>query len=373
MQPDVLEFGGPPGGRHVPSWVRWLILGVVAVLGLLAAVRWTRHTSAPPAAPATPTPAAASAVAVPAGSAPTVIRNGGPLLDVRTGWELFARGPDGVARVELAAGRVTWTRVPPLDSSGPTAFLVGSGWAMIRPLDNVAGYLVRDGRPATALPGELGRGGDALPGPDPATVWLNLDQALRLIDLTGRPSGPTIPIPQDLYQPTSDGTGYALLIGTGGVYLATPGGLTRVTSGQLLAAGPTRWLVRECDATHQCQTLAVDRATGTRQPVAMVPGRLYGSLGLISPDGALAAVLEQDRSDARPAVHLIDVHTGADRLPNRPLHPTGEGAMAWSPESRWLFVADEDGRIWPLQAATAKVLELGAALPPVNQIAIRNA
>ena len=371
MEPDVLEFGGPPRRRRVPPWARWLILGVVAVIAL-AAVPWARHNSAPPAATATPTPAEASAVPAPAGSAPTVIRNGGPLLDARAGWELFARGPDGVARIELAAGRVTWTRVPPLNSSGPTAFLVGSGWAMMRPLDDVAGYLVQDGRPAVPLAGDLRRGGEALPGPDPGTVWLSLDQTLRLIDLTGRPNGRTIPMPQDLYQPTPDGTGYALLIGTGGVYRATPGGLTRVTSGQLLAAGPTHWLVRECDATYKCQTLAVDRATGNRQPVAMVPGRLYGSLGLISPDGALAAVLEEDRTGARPTVHLIDLHTGTDRLPNRPLRPTGDGAMAWSPDSRWLFVANEDGRIWPLQAATAKVVELGAALPPVNQIAIRN-
>jgi hypothetical protein len=371
MEPDVLEFGGPPRRRRVPLWARWLILGVVAVIALVAVPR-ARHNSAPPAATASSTPAAASAVALPAGPAPTVIRNGGPLLDVRAGWELFARGPDGVARIELAAGRVTWTRVPPLNSSGPTAFLVGSGWAMVRPLDNVAGYLVQDGRPAVPLPGELSRGGEALPGPDPTTAWLNRDQALRLMDLTGRPNGRTIPIPQGLYQPTPDGTGYALLIGTGGVYLATPAGLTRVTSGQLLAAGPTYWLVRECDATYQCQTLAVDRLTGTRQPVAMVPGRLYGSLGRISPDGALAAVLEQDRPDARPAVHLIDLHTGTDRRPNLALYPAGDGAMAWAPDSRWLFVANEDGRIWPLQAATAKVLELGAPLPLVNQIAIRN-
>jgi hypothetical protein len=321
-------------------------------------------TAAPPAAP--------SPVPAPSGSAPTVTRSGGPLLGVRAGWELFARGPDGVARIELAAGRVTWTRVPPLDSSGPTAFLTGPGWTMIRPLDEVAGYLVPDGRSAMPLPGELRRGGETLPGPDPATVWRGLDQTLRLIDVTGRPAGPTIPVPQDLFQPTPDGTGYALLTGTGGVYLAKPGGLTRVTSGQLLAAGPTRWLVRECDATYQCQTLAVDRATGARQPVAMVAGRLYGSLGSISPDGAFAAVLEDHATGARPAVHVVVLRTGDDRRPNQPLRPSGDGAMAWSPDSRWLFVANEDGRIWPLQAATAEVLELGAPLPPVDQLAIRN-
>jgi hypothetical protein len=368
MEPDVLEFGGPPHRRRLPPWARWLVLGVAAVI-VVAAVLWARHGSPPPAV--TATPAATSAVPAPTGSTPTVIRHGGPLLDVHAGWELFARGPDGVARVELSAGRVTWTPVPSLNSSGPTAFLTGPGRAIIRPLDNVPGYLVPDGRPATALPGDLDQGGQALPGPDPGTVWLNVDQTLRLIDLSGRPTGPTIAIPQNLYQPIPDGTGYALLTGTGGTYLAKPGGLTRVTTGQLLAAGPTRWLVRECDATYQCQTLAVDRTTGTRQPVTMAPGRLYGSLGPISPDGTLAAVLEQDPTGARPDVHLIDLRTGADRLPNLPLHPTGDGAMAWSPDSRWLFVANEDSRIWPLQATTAKVLELGAALPPVNQVAIR--
>jgi hypothetical protein len=368
MEPDVLEFGGPPPRRRLPPWARWSILGVAVVLAV-AAVLWARHGSTPPTA--TPTLAATSAVPLPTGSTPTVIRHGAPLLGVRAGWELFAEGPDGVARVELAAGRVTWTPVPVLNSSGPSAFLTGPGWAMIRPLDEVTGYLVTDGRPAAPLAGDLRQGGEALPGPDPGTVWLNVEQTLRLVDLTGRPTGPTIPVPENLFQPIPDGTGYALLTGTGGTYLAKPAGLTRVTTGQLLAAGPTRWLVRECDATYQCQTVAVDRATGTRQPLAMAPGRLYGSLGPISPDGTLAAVLEQDPTGGRPDVHLIDLRTGADRLPNLPLHPTGDGAMAWSPDSAWLFVANEDGRIWPLRAATAKVLELGAALPPVNKVAVR--
>ncbi len=366
----MLEFGGPPHRRRVPPWARWLILGVAAVVAV-AAVLWARHGSPPRTAAATPTLAAPSAVPVPTGSSPTVIRKGGPLLEVRAGWELFAEGPDGVARVELAAGRVAWTPVPPLNSSGPAAFLAGPGWAMIRPLDEVPGYLVEDGKPAAPLTGDLRQGGEALPGPDPGTVWLNADRTLRLMDVTGRPTGPTIAIPQDLFQPTPDGTGYALLTGTGGVYLAKPAGLTRVTSGQLLAAGPTRWLVRECDATYQCQTLVVDRTTGARRPVAMVPGRLYGSLGPISPDGTLAAVLEEDPSGGRPAVHLLDLHTGEDRLPNLPLRPTGDGAMAWSPDSRWLFVANEDGRVWALQAAAGKVLALGAAMPPVNKVAIR--
>lgn len=157
-EPDVVVFGGSPAEGLPPRGrLRWLALpvalGGVIVLAVLAhagprAAPQARRGSPPPSsAPATTAPAPAPA----APSSPpdvTVTTVGQPLLGVTAGWELFGWGPEGVVRIQLARGRVTRTALPPIASSGPTSFLVGRDWAMVRPLDGVPGYLVRDGRPA---------------------------------------------------------------------------------------------------------------------------------------------------------------------------------------------------------------------------------
>jgi hypothetical protein len=91
---------------------------------------------------------------------------------------------------------------------------------------------------------------------------------VRLISADGRPTRVSIPIPAGLSaQAVSDGAGYLLFSGTGGVYDARPGGLHRITTGSLLAAGPTGWLATDCDDDHRCVTVLIDRASGARRVV----------------------------------------------------------------------------------------------------------
>jgi hypothetical protein len=47
--------------------------------------------------------------------------------------------------------------------------------------------------------------------------------------------------------------------------------------------------------------------------------------------------------------------------------------MVWSPDSRWLFVAGGGGRLFPIEAATGDVHDLGVQVPPLSQVAIRPA
>jgi hypothetical protein len=74
---------------------------------------------------------------------------------------------------------------------------------------------------------------------------------MTLVGFDGRRTSTSIPFPRGDTFPTSDAAGYLLFQLTGGVYRATPEGLRRVTSGQVLAAGPTRWLTLECDSRHK--------------------------------------------------------------------------------------------------------------------------
>lgn len=66
-------------------------------------------------------------------AAPEVVTDHGPALpDTGGDWELFARSPDSVARLEPAEGKVTRTDVPELDSTGgKLAWSPDSAWLFV--------------------------------------------------------------------------------------------------------------------------------------------------------------------------------------------------------------------------------------------------
>jgi hypothetical protein len=375
-EPDVLVFGGPrhdPGPRLRRAARLVLPLALAAVAVAAAVAHGTGGTPAPqPSAVVGLAPSAGFGTPAPG---PTVVEAGRPLLGVSAGWELLGWGPDGVVRVQLAPGRVTRTAVPALDSSGPTSFVVGRDWAIVRPLDVVPAYVVRDGQPARPLTGALGRSGPGLPGPDPDHLWVangaGAGAEAILVDATGRPTGASVPVNSNGF-PEPDGAGYVLLRGPAGSYTARPGSRRRITTGDLLAVGPIGWLTRECGERSRCAMTFVDRATGTGHPLGGPPVEpSQGSTGVISPDGAIAAL---PAATTVVGVTLLGLATGTAREVKLPAGLAAQDAtMAWSPDSRWLFVAARDGRVYPIDAATGQVHDLGVVLPPLSQIAIRAA
>ena len=73
-------------------------------------------------------------------------------------------------------------------------------------------------------------------------------------------------------------------------------------------------------------------------------------------------------------MHLIDLESGVDRRFDVPLGPVDDFAMmVWSPDSRWLFVVGGGGRLYAIDSSTGRVSDLGIPLPPVDQLAVRNA
>jgi hypothetical protein len=379
-QPDVLVFGGARSGGG-PGRVRLRKLGLPAVLAaavLAAVLAHVAGSSATVAAPsASPSSVAPSPSPLPSLSsdAPEVTELGHPLLGVTAPWELFGLGPDGVVRIELARGRITRTAVPPVDSSGPISFLAGPGTAIVRPLDAVAGYAVPDGQPARTLEGPLGASGPALPGPDPAHMWTVVQsngqvQTMRLIGFDGRPTAASIALPPiSGGNAAPDGAGYLTVYAAGGTYDLRPGSIRRITTGQLLAMGPTGWLTLECDDQLRCFTVAVDRSTWARRVLGPVIST-SGPLGLISPDGRAAAIVTQDSSGAG-SVHLIDMSNGKDRGLAVPVRGDGDG-MVWSPDGRWLFVAGTDAHVHAIDPA-GRDHDVGVRLPVLHELTTRTA
>ncbi len=378
-KPDDLAAATPR--RRWPRWTPIVVLAVITLV--IVAVVANRHSPKRSASPqrhsssaARPSPSTAAPPGATSAARPVVVTNAGhSLLGIAGQWELFGRSADNVLRIQPRIGRVTRTPVPGLDSSGSASFVIGADRVIVHPIDFVPGFAVPDGRPAQVLPPALNNGGTMFPGPDLNHVWIASDpsQDLRLTTLDGRPAGVTIRFPNMFSGSSADGAGYALVGGVGGMYDARPGGLKRVTTGQLLAVGPTRWLAIECDEQAHCADVVIERRTGARRTLEGVTDDNLSPAGVISPDGSTAALLRPDPTTSDGLdVHLLDLTTGADHPLPLLLSQDQDDAIVWSPDGKWLFVSEATGHIAAVDAHDRKIHNLGVNLPPVHHLAIRN-
>jgi hypothetical protein len=341
LEVEWLDAESPPNraGRRPPHRAWYVLLGATGVAVVLV-LALTSHPTERAVPPTTPTATSnTSSIVLPESSVPptppvSLIDLGRPLLNVPPTWELVARDGDAVYQIQLATGRIARTSAP-ISSTGVVSLVVGPDEVIVRPWACVHGYLIRDGQPASDLRGMLAHCGPALPGPRPGQVWVQTgDQdhpRMVLVGLDGRPTG--VSVPGQGYLGVSDGAGYVLVDLVGGTYDARPDGLHRITSGRVLASGPTGWLAEECDDRHHCTMDVIDRRSGAHRTIGPARDDQYSG-GIISPDGTLAALATQTDQDQDAILHLIDLGSGADRATSVTLsndQAPGGGAMVWSP------------------------------------------
>ena len=301
----------------------------------------------------------------------------GPRLPDAGRWEVFGRSETEVVRLELRSGRMTRTPAPRLAASDRVSFLATGSGVLVRPVRSVAGYQVRNEKMAEPLPPGLGRGGVILPGPQPDQVWISGTSRfsnrgeMLLASLSAGWVRVQAGLPAVTHGPVqSDGAGSYLVGSTGGTYVRVPGGYRRISTGTALAASRGSLLSAECDQRLQCRHLLVDRRTGSRRPVDLLP-TLNAGLALVSlsPDGRYAAVAYRLATQS-PALHLIDLRTGVDREVAMAFDAAlATGSVAWSPTSDYLAVIGARGRLTIVAVATATAVPLGAEAPTVAQVA----
>jgi hypothetical protein len=391
-RPDEVVFGSsgprwPRGPRRLVYLAIGLVVAAVAVAAVTVAVLRQGNGSAASPPPVQPSESRGRSRPV------TVTQLSHPVLGVKAGWELFARGDGYVVRIELARGRITRTTVPELASTGPVSFVVQPRMVIIRPFDFVPGYVVPDGRSASPLRASMG--GPALPGPKPGQVWVGRPRTgfhpARMVLLRqgdcwrrNRPltcrTGVTVPIPSG-HTVVADSAGYPLVAGTDGTYEARPDGLQRITTGAVVAFSPTRWLTLECESPERCKNVVIDRATRKRHLLSQPIHDLRPFAGVISPDGSTAAVLER-HVKGRASLHLVALTASTDQQLAVPIDQfafpweqqgVGSQTLVWSPDSRWLFVVARTGRVLAVDRQAQSVHSLGFVLPPIDQIAVRSA
>jgi hypothetical protein len=177
----------------------------------------------------------------------------------------------------------------------------------------------------------------------------------------------------------SDENGRVLLTGEdGSTHVPGPGAVELVTSGTMVAVGPTGVLTTECPVHEGCTSSVLSHGSGRR---SMLPQAITDSVapGLISPDGRYAAVVRSAGATASEGgLSLINLTTGTGTgtgqiMPTSISAPVGPAQMVWSPDGRWLLVVIGTRRIAAIDPANGQIDDLGITLPPVRQLGVRPA
>jgi hypothetical protein len=196
--------------------------------------------------------------------------------------------------------------------------------------------------------------------------------ALTTLDGVRLASFIRIPLDSSAYNATPDGAGYLLFSGIGGVYDARPDGIRRISTGALLAVGPTGWLVVECDEQYRCQTVLIGRLDGSRRVVnagTVSPNQV----GVISPDGSTAAMLGTSPDGGR-GLYLLDLASGRRRDVRLSVSQDSFDAdLSFSPDSSLLFTVAAEGSLAVITRRTGAVGSLGVPLPVLSQLVLRPA
>lgn len=365
--------------RRLPA--RWLALGLGLLIAVVLAVVVTQRTDEPSAAPEKPPPpdtATAKPATTTANPAPEVIQ-ATRLADVGGDWELFAYGPGELMRVEFASGRMTRTRMPDLVSEAPVTVLALGDRAIVHPWEGGDGFVVKDGKRAVDQSDDLADSGFIAPGPKPDQVWLTMrvDEGRRSVNtlatktIVGGEMRPVESLPPSFWPDGPDGRGNVIVGGVGGQYLVRPAEVQRITTGNVIAAGPTRYLIQTCDERLRCHNEVVDRDTDARRQLEAEYSRadVY-ALGLISAGGRWAALMRGANSGS-PNLELLNLDTGRARVVDVDLEDgDSPGRVVWSPDGRWLVAVSGDDIVL-VDPNTGKVLPSGIEHQSVEVVAVR--
>lgn len=386
-EPEWLVAG--PAKRHRPPRRRltWAVLALAAVLagtGVLVG-RAQSDAPSPPNAETSRSPGPTpdpSPWSPPTGG--SVTRFPPHLLGVREGWELYGRADGEVVRLQLAAGRMTRTRVPSLDPAGPVSFVVTGGAAVARPRGHAPGYSVRDGRPARPLVDPRLQSGPVLRGPRSDEVWTvrGGGDAVRasLIRLRyDRGQGPVVALQASRLEAIASDAAGGLVVRTTGrtvAYRTVPDGPARyrgtseqaVTRGTLVAAGANTWVLADCPTT-RCPARVVDRGTGRARTLGLTVDHRWLS-GSVSPDGRYLALISRFSAGSTSLMMLDLTAEKRDVLPLQLADGADLSTLAWAPDGRRLFVTDRRGTLWVSEPRRGRLRQLGLDLPPLRQLAI---
>jgi hypothetical protein len=273
------------------------------------------------------------------------------------GLTLVAERRDQLALIDAATGGVRHIRLPP--SSRPPPGLDGMFTAGSDLIVNHHGSVLRisagDDRPVL-----LAEGHRAVPTHDSeGSIWVS-DGLLRAVASTAMRIAPDGTVLERVRLPAIvrpiAGTGDGLVVSDhGGISVVDAGGGEEIDAdGELVATDGEHIAWVDCQVGVRCVVVlgTVDDPDRTRVPLDPedIPAGYFGlATGTFSPDGRWMAFprFRVDGSGAleRPWITVVDTTTGAEVFRVRGAFTQDNSILplAWSPDSRWLFVASAEG------------------------------
>jgi hypothetical protein len=372
------------GGRRRPGGLVAIAFIVVAVIAVVVGTRRssdqashaTTTTSLAPTSVGRTTVAEettvleSSTLETPSTIAPdrTVTELGAPVLASHTRTELIVHTLDSLLRINLDSGEVVRTQVPIILTGEQTFMAVGSRSVVLRPANYIQGYVVPDDGGSRPAPGLLADGTLGLFS-NYDQFWMYLGQPTPRLEGVSFDGGDQGGIETPNLVPWGpDGTGQVVLTGLGGAYVAgSVPNLQRITTGDVFAAGPTTWLVRECDDRHVCTMSTIDRESHHRTTFdlpLLIAEPSPPVAGVIAPDGRIAAVV----MSRTQTVDIINLWSGIEfSIPTAAIRV----APVWSLDGRYLFYVDDAGWLWVYDRNTDRVLAFPVPVHDVQALAVR--
>lgn len=282
-----------------------------------------------------------------------------------------------VAWLDLTAQTIT-TRDLELPPFGRPDLFVGDDWALMPSSD--------PGFPGTLLQGDAGPadlvfdGSFELLGADGDGLWVAdrgdgdpVGITVRLLDLSGGDTGVELVLPS---VPDAIDPGGGLLVKAGGAWFTVSAlESTRITDGELLAAGSTTAVARECDAAFECRVVAIDRGSGERSDVAVrtdsetaLVERSPGRFSSVTDDGSAAIVsVVRPSESTTPSLAVLDLTTG--ELAN--VGATRDDSLVtFTPDGRFLLFLG-GGRLLAYDRLDGAVFDVSSALSTPETFGVR--
>jgi hypothetical protein len=288
-------------------------------------------------------------------------------------YEIVTAGAGGdIQYIDLARGIVTI--VDGAAGADTGLLFVGDTWVLVPSGSTGDALLYEDGGAVAPRRIETVEPWGMLSIPGSPTLWmpdddLRMNRPGQIIEVGPdlEPTGVRVDVPASPV--TIEPPGNFIVPAAGGVYVVSGDGISRLTTGRLIALGPTAGLAEECDEQLMCKYVVIARATGERRDLpGLVRGAPLESVGwwaqhseTVSPDGRLAMVLlptsERDPYGGytvTPRLAVVDLVTGQ----TTPLSDEESGIQSvvrWTDDSQFAFFMT-DGEVFAYVAATGELL-----------------
>lgn len=307
----------------------------------------------------------------------------GPLFDGAPDLTLVVGHRERLALVDMLRGDIRHVQLPRSRRPPPglgTMFTVGSNVIV-----NHHNTVIRL-PPGQDRPVQMAEDSRAIPTFDDASIWVSDELTAAVASTAARVALDgtvldSVRLPA-VSRPIA-GTAEGLVVSApGSISLVNSDGAKEITSsGDLIASNGRQVARADCDAAVHCLIVlgTLDNPDQTRTPLAEedIPAGYFGlPTGAYSPDGRWVAIplyhLDEVGTLDRPWIAVIDTVTGTEtfRVEGPFTQAFSALPLAWSADSKWLFVASQDGiTSWSAETGDAHRLALNMEPPTALTVA----